>query len=143
MLPRLTLAFFNRPRLTALLWIAITIFGVVSYTTLLKREGFPSIAIPIVIVNGTYGVNDAAKVDQSIAGPVSAIALKQDGAKSVRTSSGSNFFTVTVQYEEDTNANSAKDALEKAVKSEGKLPEGATVNYGAPTSGLLVVRSKK
>ncbi len=136
MLPRLTLAFFNRPRLTALLWIAITIFGVVSYTTLLKREGFPSIAIPIVIVNGTYGVNDAAKVDQSIAGPVSAIALKQDGAKSVRTSSGSNFFTVTVQYEEDTNANSAKDALEKAVKSEGKLPEGATVNYGAPYFGV-------
>lgn len=135
-LPRLTLSFFNRPRLTALLWIALTIFGVVSYTTLLKREGFPSVAIPIVIVNGTYAVNDVAKVDSELAGPVARIAMKQDGVKSVRTTSGPNFFTATIQYDESVNSTTAKDDLETAVNEEHDTPEGATLSYGAPYFGV-------
>ncbi|MGH9856916.1 MAG: hypothetical protein ACRD4B_03630, partial [Acidobacteriota bacterium] len=58
LLPRLTVQFFNRPRLTAILWLALAVFGIFSYTTLLKREGFPSVQIPVAVVTGTNFVND-------------------------------------------------------------------------------------
>ena len=41
LLPKFSLFFFDRPRLTALLFVVIFAFGLLSYTTLLKREGFP------------------------------------------------------------------------------------------------------
>ena len=136
LLPALTLAFFNRPRLTALLWLSITIFGIVSYTTLLKREGFPSVAIPIVIVNGTYGVNDPAKVDTALATPISELALKQAGVKSVSSESAANFVSVTIQYSENTNTTQAKQALQAAIDADAQIPKTAKLILGAPNFGV-------
>ena len=136
LLPALTLAFFNRPRLTALLWLSITIFGIVSYTTLLKREGFPSVAIPIVIVNGTYGVNDPAKVDTALATPISDLALKQAGVKSVSSESAANFVSVTIQYSENTDTTQAKQALQAAIDADAQIPKTAKLTLGAPNFGV-------
>src|SRR4249920_3759456 len=77
LLAKLTLGFFDRPLLTGFIWISLVVFGLLSYTTLLKREGFPSVNIPVAIVNGTYFVNDPAKVDADAAKPVTDLALKQ------------------------------------------------------------------
>ena len=136
LLPALTLAFFNRPRLTALLWLSITIFGIVSYTTLLKREGFPSVAIPIVIVNGVYGVNDPAKVDAALATPISDLALKQAGVKSVSSESAANFMSVTIQYSENTDTTQAKQALQAAIDADAQIPKTAKLTLGAPNFGV-------
>ncbi|HEX8182860.1 MAG TPA: efflux RND transporter permease subunit [Candidatus Saccharimonadales bacterium] len=136
LLPKLTLAFFSRPRITALLWIAITLFGIVSYTTLLKRDGFPSISIPIVIVNGTYGVNDAAVVDKSLAAPVTSLALKQPGVKSVSSESGPNFMSLTVQYDESVQAADAKQKLQTAIDQNKDIPSSAKLTLGAPYFGV-------
>lgn len=136
LLPRITQFFFDRAWFTALIWVIVASFGILSYTTLLKREGFPSISIPLVIVNGVYGVNDPAKVDATIAAPVSEIALKQTGVQSVQTSSESNFVNATIQYEENTDPNKAKEALEKALKADGRLPREAKINFNAPYFGV-------
>ncbi len=136
LLPRITLAFFNRPRIAALLWIVITLFGIISYTTLLKREGFPSIAIPIVIVNGTYAVNDAATVDKTLAKPISEIALKQSGVHAVTSQSGDNFFSATIQYDEKIDAAAAKQALQSAIKQDSRIPGKAKLTLGAPYFGV-------
>jgi multidrug efflux pump subunit AcrB len=135
-MPKLTLAFFNRPRITALLWVALTVFGIVSYTTLLKREGFPSVSIPIVIVNGSYAVNDAAAVDKEVAAPISEIALKQEGVKAVTVQSGPNFFSATARYDENINATEAKKKLQQDLEASGRLPKQAKVSYGAPYFGV-------
>src|SRR4051794_33407333 len=102
--PRITGFFFDRPLFTALIWLVLLVFGILSYTTFLRREGFPSIAIPIVIVNGTYAVNDPSKVDTALGAPVSDAALKQTGVKSVTTNSQGNFFNAVIQYDENVNA---------------------------------------
>ncbi|MEQ1666727.1 MAG: hypothetical protein ABL927_15290, partial [Bdellovibrionales bacterium] len=70
-LQKLSLFFFNRPRRTAILCLAVVLFGVVSYTTLLKKEGFPAISTPFALSQGTYLVNDPAKVDTEAAKPLS------------------------------------------------------------------------
>lgn len=135
LLPRLTLAVFKRPRTAAVIWLIITVFGIASYTTLLKREGFPSVSIPIVIVSGSYAVNDPAKVDQTLAKPVSEAALKQADVNTVQTTSQGNFFTAVVQYKESADAAKSKDALQAAVEKQN-LPAGARLDFRAPYFGV-------
>jgi multidrug efflux pump subunit AcrB len=135
LLAKLTTFFFDRPRMTAVLWLAVAAFGVVSYTTLLKREGFPSVQIPIAIVTGTYVANDPAKVDTDAAKPLAEIALKQPNVNSVATQSAGNFFSTSIQYKEGTDASAAAKSLEQAVKDSGKLPASARLQYNVPYFG--------
>lgn len=115
-LPKFSLFFFDRPRFTAALFLFIFLFGIVSYTTLLKREGFPSISFPVASINGTY-IGDAKSVDEKVALPISKAALEQDGVSAVQSQAFDNFFNVFVQYEESVNAQVAATELEKNSKS--------------------------
>jgi multidrug efflux pump subunit AcrB len=129
LLSKLTVFFFDRPLLTALLWILLTLFGALSYTTLLKREGFPSVNVPLAFVGGAYFVNDAAKVDREVAQPISEIARKQEGVSSVQSQSQGNFFTVQIQYEDGTDAAAATERLQQAVKDSGRVPQDANTQF--------------
>src|SRR3989344_3961600 len=135
LVPRLTTACFDRPRVTALIWVALILFGSLSYTTLLRREGFQSVNIPLSIVNGTYFVNDPAKVDSQVAKPISDLALKQSEAKLVQSQSSDNFFAVTIQYKDGTDAKKAASKLEEIVKKSGKIPSDAQIQYSVPYFG--------
>jgi multidrug efflux pump subunit AcrB len=136
LLPRITGFFFDRPWYTAVLWLVLVTFGILSYTTFLKREGFPSVSIPLVIVNGTYAVNDPARVDSALGPVVSQAAAKQTGFKSVTTNSQGNFFSAVVQYDESINGPAAKASLQKAVENSGSVPKGAQLTFSAPQFGV-------
>lgn len=135
LLPKLSLASFNHPRLAALLWLVLFTFGILSYTVLLKREGFPSVSIPVVLVTGSYAVDDAEKVDADLGKPISDIALKQTGISAVQTSSQANFLTASLQYKENISADAAKKALQKAVTGSLAIPKSAKLNFVAPYFG--------
>jgi multidrug efflux pump subunit AcrB len=143
LLPRLTLNLFKRPKIVFFAWLVILIFGITSYTTLLRREGFPSVDIPIAIVNSTYIVNDPAKVDSDIAKPVSELALKQDGVSTVQSTSASNFASIVVQFKEGTDGPAATKKLEEAVKQQIKLPSSANLTYNAPYFGATGPSTEK
>ncbi len=135
LLPRVTMFFFRHARTTALIWMALTLFGALSYTTLLKREGFPSVNIPISIVNGSYFVNDPAKVDSELTKPLAEIALQQSDVKTVQTQSAANFFNISVQYREGTDAKAASQELKRAIDISGKLPKTSRIQYNVPYFG--------
>jgi multidrug efflux pump subunit AcrB len=128
---KLSLFFFTRPRKTALLWLVVLVFGAVSYTTLLKREGFPSIETPFALAQGAYLVDDAQKVDSEIAKPLSDFVLKQSGVKAVQTQSLDNFYTAQISYEDNVNAETKSIEIEKAAKNQKLLPEQATLKVEA------------
>lgn len=136
LLPRLSLFFFDKYRFAAILWVAITVFGILSYTTFMKREGFPSINIPYSIITGTYIVNDPLKVDTQVAKPLSNEILKNESVKSVSTTSRANFFSVVVQYKDGTDAQAATRQLEEDIKSTVTIPPQATTNFVAPKFGF-------
>lgn len=143
LLPRLTLGLFKRPKTVFFAWLVILVFGIVSYTTLLRREGFPSVDIPIAIVNSTYIVNDPAKVDSDIAKPISEIALKQEGVSAVQATSAGNFANIIIQYEEGTDGAAATKKLEEAVKQQANLPASANLTYNAPYFGATGPSTQK
>lgn len=137
LLPRFSLFIFDRPRTAALLWLCLTIFGIASYTTFLKREGFPSINIPYTIISGTYFVNDAAKMDREVTKPLSDLLLKDDRVKTVQAQAQGMFYTVAIQYEkEDTNAQAVGKELQKKVDDANILPAQATAKFESPRFGF-------
>ena len=126
---RITLLFYDRPRFSLVLWLLIFAFGIASYTTLLKREGFPEIHIPYTYVNGAYIVSNPQKVDREVTKPLSEIIVKQPGVKTVQAFAQADSFNLVVQYEEGTEEQKATADLERAVKDTAVLPEGAVVEF--------------
>ncbi len=122
---KLSLFFFSRTKTTALLWLVIVVFGVLCYTTLLKREGFPTINTPYAFASGTYFVNDPSKVDSQVSQPLIDYLLKQDGVKKVTAQSSSNFYTVIVIYKDNVNAVTRSKQLDAQVKAAKILPAQA------------------
>lgn len=135
-LQRLSLFFFRRPRKTAILALVVVLFGILSYTSLLTREGFPSIQIPYAVTQGTYFVNDPQKVDADVAKPLSGFLLKQDGVDKVLTQSFANYYVAQIAYESDVNAEVRSQELQKQIDKSGILPDGATANVEAIKFGL-------
>jgi multidrug efflux pump subunit AcrB len=136
LLPKLSLLIFDRPRMAAVIWLVLTVFGIVSYTTLLQREGFPSINIPFSIVTGTYFVNDPQKVDQQVAGPISNIVLKDSHVKSVQSGSRANFYNLAIQYKEGTDANKVGGEIKQRIADAKILPPSATLKVETPKIGF-------
>jgi multidrug efflux pump subunit AcrB len=135
-LPRVSLAVFDKSRTAAIIWLCLTVFGVFSYTTFLKREGFPSISVPYAMVNGTYFVNDPAKVDKQVSKPLTDIVLKDTRVKDVQSLSQGTFFNLAVQYKEGTDLSTATQDLRKAISSAQVLPKGADFKVEVPKFGL-------
>lgn len=145
-LQKLSLWSYKNPRKTALLWLVVVLFGAACYTTLLKREGFPSIATPLSLGTGSYFVNDASKVDKEVAKPLSEYVGKQDGVKSVQTQSFDNFYSAVINYEDGVDAKKTGDKISQGVKQQQVLPTSATLNltpleFGFTTRGDNLVIS--
>lgn len=142
-LSKFTLIFFDRPRLTAIIWLAIFLFGIASYSTLLKREGFPSINLPIASISGTYLVNDPQVIDAKVVEPISNLLVDQKDVSAVQAQSFSNFFTIFVQYNEGVNAQDSINQLKSKVNENLNLPPQAQLNYSVPKFGITGGDSKK
>ena len=100
---RLSLFFFSRPKISLVIWLGVLLVGVASYTTLLKREGFPTITVPYSMVNGTYLVNDAVKVDADVGKPLSKIISSSPNVKFSDVTSSANYrFVFVPEYLPDS-----------------------------------------
>lgn len=133
---RLALFFYDKPRATIGLWLVIFLFGFLSYSTLLKREGFPSVQIPFTVVTGTYLVGNAEKVDSDVAKPLSEIGLKQPDIKTVRTNSQANYFLVFLEYQSGTDPAAATKRFEASVKKAAVIPPQAEAKFDKARFGI-------
>jgi multidrug efflux pump subunit AcrB len=136
LLPKFSLFVFDRSRTAAIIWLCLTVFGIASYTTLLKREGFPSISIPYSVISGAYLVRNAEKVDAEVAKPISDIVVKDSRVKSVQSQAQGTFYAVVVQYKEGTNADKAGHELAGRIKDAHILPSQATMKAETPKIGF-------
>lgn len=136
LLPRLSLFVFNRSRSAAILWLCLTVFGIFSYTTFLKREGFPSINIPYSVISGSYLVDDSKKIDTAIAKPISDIVLQDKRVKTVQSQSQANSYTITAQYKEGTDPIAVGKELQKRIVNAHIMPPQAGLKVETPKLGF-------
>ncbi|MCA9348487.1 efflux RND transporter permease subunit, partial [Candidatus Saccharibacteria bacterium] len=135
LLSKISLFFFDRQVLSAFLWLSLTIFGILSYGTLMNREGFPSVNVPLVIVNGVYFANDADKVDSDVVVPIIDVINSRDDVSSMQSTGGANFFAITINFKEGVDSTQAASELRSQLESAAILPPTANVNYSVPYFG--------
>lgn len=135
LLPKLTSFFFGRPKLTATIWIVLLGFGILSYTTLLRREGFPSVVVPVAIVNGTYATDDPEVLDSKVTQPIAQAALKLPAVNTVMTQTAGKFYSVAIQYKDGTDAKAQTALLQSKISQISSIPAGTLVKYDVPYFG--------
>ena len=128
---RFGLFFFDRAKTTATLWLALIVFGVLSYSVFMQRQGFPNVEVPISVSSGTYFVNDKEKVDADIVKPLSEVIMKQTEVKTITANASDNFFSIVIQYKDGTNVSKTQQQIKTAAETAGFLPINANLEYKA------------
>ncbi|MEM7340821.1 MAG: efflux RND transporter permease subunit [Actinomycetota bacterium] len=126
MLRSLVAFFASRTPITLALWVAAVVFGVLSYTVLLPREGFPSVDVPIAVASGAYIVDDAEQVDADVGAPLAAAVAEQEGVLDVQSFSNPSSFSVIAEFEESITSAEGAEIIEAAAATVD-LPEEAVV----------------
>lgn len=127
-LVKMTDFFFVRWKLTVMLWVFLLGFGALTYTTLIKREGFPPIQFPISVVTGTYFVGDKDQLDTDVTQPIYEVLSEVEGVSKVTTTANANFFTTVVNFDSDVDPATGAANVEEALQNTEKLPEEANTS---------------
>lgn len=126
---RVAIFFFTHIKTTAILWAIVVILGVLVYGWFMKREGFPSVQVPVGIVQVGYPLKSAAEVDSEAVKPIDEAIRKSSLVESVTATSRDNFGVLVVRFKEDTGT--SKEGLDavRATVDSLQLPEAAQVEY--------------
>lgn len=140
-LQRLGLFFHDKRETTLVFWVAIVVFGFVSYTTLMQRQGFPNVDVPISVVSGTYFVNDAARVDSEIAKPLANELLRLPEVRSVNTQSNAVFYSAVIRFNDGVSSAKGNTLVEQTITKKQILPKTATATFKAIEAGRFAEQS--
>jgi hydrophobe/amphiphile efflux-1 (HAE1) family protein len=109
----------NRPVLTTVFSIVISIFGIIGFTFLGVRE-FPNVDPPIVTVTTNYPGANAAIVETQITDPIEENISGIAGIRSINSTSSDGRSTVRVEFElgvdMEAAANDVRDKVGRAVR---------------------------
>ncbi|MCA9397313.1 efflux RND transporter permease subunit, partial [candidate division WWE3 bacterium] len=136
-LSKISSYFIKRFRVTILLSVAIVALGAVTYTNLLKREGFPSIDVPIVIMRAAYFVDDVDTVNTDITEVIERELNTIDAIEEYSSTTTANFAIFTVQFAESTSVNEGTKTIEEKIDKNVSLPSEATLTYQSIDAGSI------
>lgn len=117
--------FYKHLLFSAAFWMSLVVFGVLSYTSFMQRQGFPSIEVPISVVRSTYFVNDRSVVDAEVTKPLLSAIEEVDSLKSTQATTTDNTSVIVVEFEDDVTSQQGADRIE-AQLDDVALPDGAT-----------------
>lgn len=126
---RYSLFFFDKPKTTFTIWMAVLLFGFLSYTQFILREGFPSIQVPLSTVRVSYFVGDKTKVDNDIVVPISKALAEVSEVKKLDSIATDNFATVIVYYNDTVSPADGAGIVQQKISNLG-LPQQSEVQYG-------------
>lgn len=128
--------FYRNYRYTTLLWLFFVAVGVFSYTTWMRREGFPTINVPVGVVSVVSFQESADKVDTEFAHPILDIIAEGEHVKTVTASSTDKGANLTIMFKEGTDVEHALSEIEAGVSNLG-LPESARIIYIPVNAGKM------
>ncbi|HRV75817.1 MAG: efflux RND transporter permease subunit [Candidatus Nomurabacteria bacterium] len=128
LLQKFSLFFFKNKRFSLFAWISLLVLGLVTYTGLIQREGFPSVQVPISVVNANYFVGDKEKVDSEVSLPISNVLKSVPQIKEVSSTSTDNFANILVTYRDDVSSEEGSKLTKEKIDSTS-LPTQVKVEY--------------
>ena len=127
MLRRAVQFFAKNTFITLPLWLVLIGFGLLSYLTLLPREGFPSVEVPVSVVAGGFFVDDQERVDDEVVLPIFEALVGRSEIQSVSSNARDNSFVVIVEFAEGFAAADGVELLQ-AEMAQLDLPPEAVVS---------------
>ncbi len=124
---RISRIFTERSKFTFLLAVSLLFLGYFSYSSFLRREGFPVINIPVVIVNTPYFSGDAGVTESSITTPLFNEIKGVEGVTDITTTSTASFSSLVVSFNtEVTSPEIVKSDIESLIIERG-ISENSSV----------------
>lgn len=96
----------KRPYLIVVAVLVLTVLGVVCYTRM-TTDLLPEMELPYVVVVTTYTGASPQQVETEVVTPIENGLSTINGVKNVRSTSSENYGTVMLEFENDTNMDSA------------------------------------
>jgi multidrug efflux pump subunit AcrB len=138
---RFGLFFYDRRETTLLFWLALLVFGGLSYATFMVRQGFPGVDVPVSVVAGPYFVGDRARVDKDVSKPFSETLKSVPEVDTVTAQADANFFSAVVRYDEGVSAAAGSAAVEQALQDRGNLPKELHLEFRPINAAKFVEQS--
>ncbi len=117
MLRRIVQFFASKSYITLPIWIAALAAGAIAYVSLLPRDGFPSVEVPVAIASGGYFVDDQELIDDEVAQPISEALLERAEIESVTTNSRDNSFVAIVSLDDTTTSSDGAELIRSQIES--------------------------
>lgn len=127
--------FYTKRPVTLFLWLAAIVFGVMSYTSWMRREGFPSVNVPVGVVQIVSFNQTAEEVDEQYALPIITELQSSSTVKDIGTTSSDQGSSIGIIYNEGTDVQKELDALKTSIA--GKIPQTAQVIFIKVDGGKL------
>lgn len=127
--------FYTKRPITVFLWLAAVVIGVMSYSTWMRREGFPAVNVPIGVVQVISFNSSADEIDTQFAGPIISELKSDSTVKDISTTSSDQGSSVVVGFEKGTDVQKQLDDLKSRIGT--KLPTSAQVVYFKVEGGKL------
>ena len=105
--------------------IMVIVLGVISFTSM-TTDLLPAMELPYVMVVTSYPGASPERVEAAVTAPLEAGLGTVSGVKNVTSTSSENVSMVALEFEQDTNMDSAMVALSTALDQiKGALPDTA------------------
>ncbi len=132
---KLSIAFVKNIRFTLLLFVGIIVLGWITYTQFLRKEGFPNIQNPILIINGNYQVNDKNKVDKEFSRPIERQLIELKEVNKISSTTTDNGFFMVITLNEGSSPQTVKTIIKEAISEKVRIPDGAKYEVQTPNIG--------
>lgn len=124
---KISVFFAKNFRITLLILVFTSLLGFFVFSSLLRREGFPSIEVPAVIVQANYFVNDRQVFNQDVTEVLESSLKTVDDVQEIDSITNDNFATLFVLFPEGYDTSIAKDNIEEEISSITNIPEEVTI----------------
>jgi multidrug efflux pump subunit AcrB len=126
------------PRRTAVLgvWALLLVLGAVTYTSLIPREGFPPVDVPIAVSAGNWLVDDTERVDSELVIPLERRLNQLDEIESLTTLARDDSYVAVLELQDGLDSATAEGLLN--FWTYASVPQGVEAGVYRIRNGLLL-----
>lgn len=121
--------FVRNAKFTFLLLLSLVFIGFFAYTSLLNREGFPSIQVPVALVQAQYLVDDQEKVNEEVTLPLEEAVQSISEVTQVTSTTTENSTLLQVQFQQNLSSKEGAKLLKDEISGLVPLPDAASLRY--------------
>ncbi len=126
------------PRRTAVLvaWLVLLVVGAITYTSLIPREGFPPVDVPIAVSAGNWLVDDTERVDSELVIPLEQRLNRLEEVESLTTLARDDSYVAVLELQDGLDSASAEGLLN--FWTYASVPQGVEAGVYRIRNGLLL-----